>query len=554
MSHDSNFTEEEEILLAVSIALGALFLATLITLIIARYFKQLKACWERYMNCCQATEDTTENERQIKRRHKDSKIPFILLGSDEKPFVIPGSIVSEKVQPELKTTATATTTTTTTTTENEAKPESDSVKLRRHNRSLAVRHSLAGLSEIEHRRRQRKQQRQIARKSAYSLKDINPFLQRRNALSKSEQSLSTTEPVPTMKGQIAPELYLSLDAEHFLADAEDSAESDNFLPSRGSLSSQGDSPMSSDDDPFVFNSFTMSLLDVRPELYDKSRKQSVGSGTLGKIKIALQYLDHDRTQLELFLQYMDSLQKRSGALGIYVCIMLLPERDNMYRSKMHQMTKNPVFEQSFVFKRTLQTGSFESKTIRFLIYCRHSNERRSLYGECSIALAGREIYGKIKTDIVQYINPPSTATEIGDMLIEIFYSEQNSLHVLVRTLKLAPTTSIDQSSAIHVKLSIKKKRRKVGRSATTVCPVPSDDEAYITVNTEIEETIHRNDFMEHSLHVVVSGKHRILGKKNNLGKVILGDDAINQTDNLHWQKVMTSQGEQLNLWHVVYGC
>ena len=60
--------------------------------------------------------------------------------------------------------------------------------------------------------------------------------------------------------------------------------------------------------------------------------------------------------------------------------------------------------------------------------------------------------------------------------------------------------------------------------------------------------------MEHSLHVVVSGKHRILGKKNNLGKVILGDDAINQTDNLHWQKVMMSQGQQLNLWHVVHGC
>ena len=32
------------------------------------------------------------------------------------------------------------------------------------------------------------------------------------------------------------------------------------------------------------------------------------------------------------------------------------------------------------------------------------------------------------------------------MLIEIFYSEQNTLHVLVRTLKLASTTSVDQSS------------------------------------------------------------------------------------------------------------
>ena len=409
MSHDSNFTEEEEILLAVSIVLGALFLATLTTLIIARYFKQLKACWERYMSRCRATEDAEESERQVKRRHKDSKVPLMLLGSEEKPFVIPGSLVSEKVQPELTTTTSAATTTTT---ENEAKPESEPVKLRHHQRSLAMRHSLAGLSEIEHRRRQRKQYFQVARKSAYSLKDVNPFLQRRNALSKSEQSLATTEPVSALKGQIAPELYLSLDAEDFPADGEDSPEFEHFLPARGSLSSQGNSPMSSEDESFVFSSSSTSLLDVRPELYDKSRKRSVGSGNLGKIKIALQYLDHDRTQLELFLQYMDSLQIRSGVLGIYVCIMLLPERDNMYRSKMHQVTKNPVFEQSFVFKRTLQTGSFESKTIRFLIYCSHSHDRRSLYGECSMALAGREIYGKIKTDIVQYINPPSTAVSI----------------------------------------------------------------------------------------------------------------------------------------------
>ena len=423
MSHDSNFTEEEEILLAVSIVLGALFVATLITLIIARYFKQLKACWERYMSCCQATEDAEESERQVKRKHKDSKVPLMLLGSEEKPFVIPGSIVSEKVQPELTNTAAATSTT-----ENEAKAESEPVKLRHQQRFLAMRHSLAGLSEIEHRRRQRKQYHQVARKSAYSLKDVNPFLQRRNALSKSEQSLATTEPVPAMKGQIAPELYLSLDAEDFLPDGEDSPEFEHFLPARGSLSSQGNSPMSSEDESFVFSSGSTSLLDVRPELYDKSRKRSVGSGNLGKIKIALQYLDHDRTQLELFLQYMDSLQIRSGVLGIYVCIMLLPERGNMYRSKIHQATKNPVFEQSFVFKRTLQTGSFESKTIRFLIYCSHSHDRRSLYGECSIALAGREIYGKIKTDIVQYINPPSTAVSIFCVFFDLWSCRSVTTH------------------------------------------------------------------------------------------------------------------------------
>ena len=363
------------------------------------------------MSCCQATEDTKENELQVfKRRHKNSKVPLMLLGSQEKPFIIPGTIVSEKVQPELVTATTATTATTTT--ENETKVVSEPVKLRHHQRSLAMRHSLAGLSEIEHRRRQRKHYHYGARKSAYSLKGVNPFVQRRNALSKSEQSLSTIEPDPSIKGQIAPELYLSLEAEDFLADGEDSSEFEQFLSASGSLSSHGNSPVSSEEESFVFRSGSTSLLDVRPELYDKSRKRSVGSGTLGKIKIALQYLDHDRTQLELFLQYMDSLQIRSGVLGIYVCIMLLPERDNVHRSKMHQVTKNPVFDQSFVFKRTLQTGSFESKTIRFLIYLRHSHERKSLYGECSMALAGREIYGKIKTNIVQYINPPSTAVSI----------------------------------------------------------------------------------------------------------------------------------------------
>ncbi|XP_065070854.1 synaptotagmin-C-like [Rhopilema esculentum] len=541
MSHDAGLTTKEEILLAVSISFAALFIATVITLLIARYWAPIKEWCMKHLPCFQGMQEKKDANENVPMTN--SKVPLVVLGQDENPFVIPGSIVSERVQPDMKSTRSGSVVKTAS--EPSKKPPKTKKKI---SRALDTRHSIFAVSESDQQRKMKKQQKMMKSKSVY-LSDLNPQLLRRNALSKSETTLNDK----SILEQISPELYMtSSRSEESISDVdkEDSLYS-SFLPVRGFLSSPGSSPVTSDDENGGGGSKS-SLLELRPELYDTSRKRSVGFGTLGKIKMSLQYLNHDKTKLELFFQYMDQLQLRPGVIGIQVGITLLPERENMYHSKMHQATDHPIFEQSFVFKRTLPNDSFNTKTIRFHVYILQGQEKRR-YGESNMPLARSEIFGQIKTDNVLNINPPSQTTEVGDVLIEIFYTKTDEFHALIRTVRLASTTSVDQLSALQVKAYLKKKRRKVGESQTKMISLTNEREEYIQLNLDLKHKIPWATFMEHSLHVTVSGKHRILGRVMKIGKVILGENAVTMADNIHWKSIMNSPGAPYNLWHILHG-
>ena len=395
MSHDLGLTRKEEILLAVSISFAALFIATVITLLIARYWAPIKEWCMKHLPCFEGMQEKKDANENVPMT--SSKVPLVVLGQDENPFVIPGSIVSERVQPDMK--ATRSGSVVKTASEPSKIPPKTKKKI---SRALDTRHSIFAVSESDQQRKMKKQHKLMKSKSVY-LSDLNPQLLRRNALSRSETTLNDK----SILEQISPELYTaSSRSEESINDLElEESLYSSLLPVRGFLPSPGSSPVTSDDEDGGCGS-KRSFLELRPELYDTSRKRSVGFGTLGKIKMSLQYLNHDKTKLELFFQYIDQLQLRPGVIGIQVGIMLLPERENMYHSKMHQATEHPIFEQSFVFKRTLPNDSFNTKTIRFHVYTLHGQEKRH-YGESNMPLARSEIFGQIKTDNVLNINPPS---------------------------------------------------------------------------------------------------------------------------------------------------
>ena len=453
---------KEEILLALSISMGALFLATLITLIIARYSKKIHEWCLTYLPCCKEDIEKDDiNENVMK--HMDSKVPLMLLGTDENQFIIPGKIFYDKIQPDVKKMRGDSLQKTrsesggrprgaSVVTENAEeversradsarKPRSGSLanyrsksidispagsltrafseaidrtradftgkdprqkEFRKTSRSTDFRHSVFGISQSDQQRKV-KRQASVKQRAAMQVKDMNPFMMRRNALSKSESYLAS----PLQVGQISPDLYRKFPGISSGTSGDDDEDHDDatvLLPARGFLSTES-SPINSDDE----GERTASFLDLRPELYDMSRKRSVGIGTLGKIKISLQYLDHDRTKLELFIHYMNQLQLRPSVIGIYTNVTLLPERENVYKSKMHQATEDPIFEQSFVFKKVQQADSFNTKTIRFNIYTLHGQDRSYIYGESDFSLARNEIFGQIKTDNVLNIKPPTNA-------------------------------------------------------------------------------------------------------------------------------------------------
>lgn len=446
---------KEEILLAVSISMGALFFATLVTLIIARYSKTIHAWCIENLPCFQEYLEKDDMNENATKQLAGDKVPLMLLGSDKNEFVIPGSLFYEKIQPEMKKTCDETLPnakcdsnrqlrgesfateksrkTTNPRSQSESTPQTrpgmsprsksfdnatpgaltkafseslDKIRiygdvkekrqsiLRKTSALADARLSLI-LAHCENGQQRKTKRHLIQKGGTIHKKDINPFILRRNALQQSEKS-------PLQVSQISPELYRNVPGRDDSIQGDDDAfDSEELLfPSRGFLSTEC-SPCNSDDET------ERSLLDLRPELYDTSRKRSVGFGKMGKIKISLQYLDHSRSKLELFIHYMDHLQLKTGVTGMYVNVILLPEREIVYRSRRYQATKQPILEQSFVFSKRLPTDRFDTSTIRFKIFTLHGQERSDVYGESNYPLARSEIYEKIKTDNILNINPPS---------------------------------------------------------------------------------------------------------------------------------------------------
>ena len=422
-------TTKEEILLALSISMGALFLATLATLIIARYSKKIHEFCLMYLPCCkEELEKDDMNENLFNKA--EGKIPLMLSGKDENMFVIPGAMYFEKIQPNttklvLRKEG-----------ENVEEQDDSSTKIKQddgisedspkraqrsifgnfrsksidiaptHSRTRSFSGSCGSghtdftarsnisLNEQPYKSDKRK-------RGSYIMADINPFTLRRNALSNSDGNLIKG----SQNSQILAEYYsrfqnISSDAS---AESEEQEDGPHSLRAPG-FTRMGSSPRESDEDADKLSS----LQELRPELYDTSRKRSVGIGMLGKIKISLQYIDQDKTKLELSIHGMDHLILRATDTGLYTNVVLLPERECVYKSKVEKATKNPTFEESFVFQKLHPSDDFETKSIRFSIYTLKGQDRSCMYGESNISLARSEIFGQIKTSNVLNIHPQSS--------------------------------------------------------------------------------------------------------------------------------------------------
>ena len=147
----------------------------------------------------------------------------------------------------------------------------------------------------------------------------------------------------------------------------------------------------------------------RPELYGTSRRKTVGSGDLGKILFSLRYKDRFKKILNVTLHKIIELQPlRSSIQGVYVNIILLPERDIIFHSKLQsQVQASLKFEENFDFSSQPLDRDFEQKTIRFVLTYVEKSSKETTYGEARMPLLNSDIYSQIQTDRCVNIAPLS---------------------------------------------------------------------------------------------------------------------------------------------------
>ena len=336
---------KEEILLALSVSLGALFFATAITLIIARFYKKIRACCD---SCCPVKSESTSSffgsnnnkkpavpyEKLVERRKEAAiqtpvrRMPPAFLQTSENQFTIPGGFYASSIQPELKVTSSS----------------GDNIDSRTSSTNSRV----------------------------------SPYRQRR-----------LTESVNSLPASFSPNSAKCLARPNSNATDEDS----------GSLKSEEKLSLSLED---------MTSTDFRPELYNIERQRTLGIGHLGKAQLSLQYEDKSRKRLNIFLRKLSKLQIiRPDIVNIYASILLLPEREAIYTTKQHKVSTAPVFEEKFVFASRPMNRDFESKTALLLIHYVDKSSKDIVYGEARLPLLCKEIYSQVLTDVALNIKVAS---------------------------------------------------------------------------------------------------------------------------------------------------
>ena len=344
----SNEQVKEEILLAVSISLGALFFATVITLIIARFYKQIRGYCQ---SCCpsdEADNNNTSTSFFSTKSPGDSKpvIPYtklaerrkealetkksvkkrspIFLPTVDNQFIIPGLFYSNQIQPELK---------------------------------MPMRTETNG-----------------GRNSSLSSHPGPPVSRRHTA---SVASLPANFS-PSLAGRI-----INSQAEHNFLSSEEDNESGELQLTKPSISLED-----------------IASFDMRPEMYNIARQRTLGVGQLGKLHVSMQYEDKSRKKMNIIINELTKLQAmRPDVVSIYASVVLLPERESIYTTKQHKAAANATVAEKFVFSSKPMNRDFESKTALFLVHHVDRAGKDVVYGESRMPLLCREIYSQVSTDV-----------------------------------------------------------------------------------------------------------------------------------------------------------
>ena len=107
-------------------------------------------------------------------------------------------------------------------------------------------------------------------------------------------------------------------------------------------------------------------------------------------------------------------------------------------------------------------------------------------------------------------------------------------------------------SGLNFKCYARKFGNRTGKKTTIAKRLEGSPEYSSDINRECKFRIPREDFMDHDITCSVGGKHKILGKKLHLGKVVIGNGSKDETGVVHWKTIFASPGIAWAVWHPIY--
>lgn len=220
---------------------------------------------------------------------------------------------------------------------------------------------------------------------------------------------------------------------------------------------------------------------IDTSLYQKaaaSKTVSINEDMHGSIHLTLLY-DPIAGILTVRLIESQDLQPRdfSGTADPYAKIRLLPDRTNVWQTRIHKKTLNPVFDEDFVFEE--RPAVIGRRILEILLYDFDAYSRHVCIGGTQIALAHVDLSDKVELwKPLGSCSEQDSKVDLGDLMVSLSYlpSAERLTVVVIKARNLRVVDDTRNSSDPYVKVSLittgkKTKKRKTGVHRGTVCPV-----------------------------------------------------------------------------------
>ncbi|XP_043255242.1 synaptotagmin-5 isoform X1 [Colletes gigas] len=216
-----------------------------------------------------------------------------------------------------------------------------------------------------------------------------------------------------------------------------------------------------------------------------SSSMSLSDEIRGELQIGLIY-DASAGILTVRLVEAHDLHPRelNGTADPYGKVRLLPDWSNVWQTRIHRRTLNPVFDEDFVFE--VMPESLTGRTLEILLYDFDAFSRHYCLGHVQLPLSAvidllDATLTLITKPILRYsIENGFKAPSLGELMVSLSYQlSTEKLTIIVVRAKNLPSLNDSTNANLYVKVkivqdgkSIKKKRSSIQRE--TISPVWND--------------------------------------------------------------------------------
>lgn len=208
----------------------------------------------------------------------------------------------------------------------------------------------------------------------------------------------------------------------------------------------------------------------------------------------------------------------SGTADPYAKIRLLPDRTNVWQTRIHKRTLNPVFDEDFVFEE--RPAVIGRRSLEILLYDFDAYTRHVCIGGTQIALAHVDLSDKVEVwKQLGTCSEQDQKVDLGDLMVSLSYlpSAERLTVVIIKARNLRVVDDTRNSSDPFVKVTLinnnkKLKKKKTGVHRSTVAPVFNE-----ALTFDISK-----DTLKHSTIEFLVIHDSLLGSNEILGRAIVG--------------------------------